>query len=148
MSDESTQLVCPACGAVNRLPLTRIAQRPNCGKCHGRLFTGQPLVLDARAFARRTDHEDIPLLVDFWAAWCAPCRMMAPQFEAAAHHLEPNMRLAKVDTEAEPELAARFGIRSIPTLVLLRHGREVARRAGALSASQIERWVLGAIPGG
>nr|WP_241093746.1 thioredoxin TrxC [Xanthomonas sp.] len=133
-------IACPHCQALNRVPASRLAAGPQCGRCHRALFVAQPLALDAGNFAAHAERSDVPLLVDFWAPWCGPCRTMAPQFEAAAAQLEPRMRLGKLDTEAQPALAARFGIRSIPTLALLLHGRELARQAGAISAAQIVRW--------
>jgi thioredoxin 2 len=139
MSD-TIHIVCPHCAAVNRIPAERIGAHPNCGKCHRPLFTGDPIPLSGASFDRHVTRSDIPLLVDFWAPWCGPCKMMAPAFEQAARELEPRMRLAKVDTEAEPALGARFAIHSIPTLALFLAGREVARQPGAMGAGDIVRW--------
>lgn len=130
-------LVCPHCAAVNRVPAARLADAPSCGKCARPLFTGHPVELDAARFDHYIGRNDIPVLVDFWAPWCAPCRQMAPAFAQAAGMLEPSVRLAKVDTEAQQALAARFGIRSIPTLVRLERGRETGRDSGALPAARI-----------
>lgn len=139
MSD-ALHVVCPHCHSINRVPATRLNQQPNCGQCHQALFVAHPVELTHINFTRHISRSDIPVLVDFWAPWCGPCKMMAPHFAQAAQLLEPNMRLAKVDTEAEQSLGAQYGIRSIPTLVLFRHGREVARQAGAMSAQDIVRW--------
>ena len=140
MSD-ALKIACPACHALNRVPAERLADAPVCGRCRQPLFAAHPLALDTGDFDRHVVEADLPVLVDFWAPWCQPCRMMAPQFEQAAAHLEPALRLAKVDTEAEPALGARFAIRSIPTLVLFHRGRELARRSGAMGAADIVRWV-------
>ncbi|HET6432739.1 thioredoxin TrxC [Dyella sp.] len=132
---------CPHCRALNRVPAERIGQHPSCGRCHQPLFGGHPVALDAATFDAVAGRGDLPVLVDFWATWCGPCIGFAPVFAAAAKELEPRMRLVKVETEANPALAQRFAIRSIPTLVLLREGREIARQSGALSAAQLRQFV-------
>ena len=137
---ESLHLVCPSCNAVNRLPSTKLAEHPVCGKCRQPLFSGHPVELNSGNLARHLQRNDIPVLVDFWAPWCGPCKTMAPQFAKAAGSLEPRFRLAKVNTEAELELGEQFGIRSIPTLILFRAGREIARLSGAMGAQDIIRW--------
>lgn len=137
---DTLHLVCPACNAINRLPADRLGQQPVCGHCRKPLFNGHPLPLNTDTFARHLGRNDIPVLVDFWAPWCGPCKMMAPWFEQAAHRLEPHFRLAKVDTEAEPTLGAQYGIRSIPTLVLFKGGKEIARQSGAMGVEDIVRW--------
>lgn len=140
MSDESIQLACPHCAAINRIDQQRVAESPRCGRCHDALFTAAPVSLTAITFDSHAVRTNLPLLVDFWAPWCGPCQSMAPQFAAAAKQLEPDMRLAKVDTEAEPALGSRYGIRSIPTLLLIQSGKELARQSGAMSADQIVQW--------
>jgi thioredoxin 2 len=140
MSDPQ-HIVCPHCNAVNRIPGARLADGPNCGKCHQPLFSAHPMVLTAANFQQHIGRSDIPILVDFWAPWCGPCKMMAPQFEQAAAQLEPRLRLAKVDTEAEQALGAQYAIRSIPTIALFHRGEEIARQPGAMGAQQIIEWV-------
>jgi thioredoxin 2 len=137
---DSLHLVCPHCNATNRIPAVRLQEAPKCGKCHNPLFGGQPLEVTAATFKKHVEHDEIPLLVDFWAPWCGPCKMMTPAFQQAAAQLEPRVRLLKVNTEAEQQLGAQFNIRSIPTLALFHKGREVARQAGAMGAADIVRW--------
>lgn len=135
------QIACPHCLAVNRLPEDKPAEKARCGKCRTALFTGHPVEADEKTFDTLVNRTDVPVVVDFWAPWCGPCRMMAPAYEQAAQQLEPGVRLVKVDTQANPGLAARYGIRSIPTLAVFKDGREVTRQAGAMPLPQLLRWI-------
>ncbi|MBT2321773.1 thioredoxin TrxC [Variovorax paradoxus] len=144
--NESLLVVCPHCHTTNRVRSAQLGSAPDCGNCHRPLFAGRSTALDEAAFDRHVARNEIPVLVDFWAPWCGPCIQMAPAYEQAAAQLEPQFRLAKVDTEAVPALGARFGIRSIPTLALFRGGREIARQAGAMGAADIVRWARAQLP--
>lgn len=136
---------CAHCGALNRVPAERLAEHPVCGRCRKSLFEGLPIELTSANFDTVAGRGDLPVLVDFWAPWCAPCRGFAPVFAEAARQFEPRLRMAKVDTDAQPQLAQRFGIRSIPTLAMFKGGRELARQAGALGAAQLRQFVEAAL---
>lgn len=136
------ELRCPHCHKRNRLPPARLADLPRCGACRSALLEGRVIELDAGNFGPMTEQAPRPVLVDFWAPWCTPCRQFAPTYAATAQGLSERYVFAKLDTEAEPALAGGLGIRSIPTLVLFRDGREVSRRSGALSGPELRRWLL------
>lgn len=139
--NQSLHLVCPHCDSVNRVPAEKLAQHPNCGKCHQPIFNGKPLELTTANFNKHIQQNEIPVLVDFWAPWCGPCKMMAPAFAQAAQMMEPRVRFSKVNTDVEQALGNQFAIRSIPTLALFIRGKEIARQPGAMGAQDIVKWV-------
>ena len=140
-SAPARHIVCPHCQGINRIPTARDARKANCGRCHQPLFTAHPVAADAKAFATHIGRNDVPVVVDFWAAWCGPCRAMAPVFERAAAEFEPHIRFLKVDTEAEPQLAAQYQIRGIPLLMMFRNGRVVAQQAGLMDDARPRAWL-------
>jgi len=135
------ELVCPSCSAVNRVPDARLTDRPSCGKCHQPLLPGKPTDLTSARFDTFINRSGLPVVVDFWATWCGPCKMMAPVFTQVANELSTRALFAKVETEAEQMLAARYGIRSIPTLAVFKNGQEIARQAGAMDGVNLKRWL-------
>jgi thioredoxin 2 len=141
VSGAGRHIVCPNCAAVNRVPTEKNASGGKCGKCKQPLFTKHAIPATATTFPKHVEQNDIPVVVDFWAEWCGPCKIMAPVYERVAAELEPEFRFLKVDTEAEPTLAAKYGIRSIPTLMLFKKGAVAAQRAGASDMLSLKNWL-------
>ena len=141
MAADATHIVCPNCASTNRVPGERDPLGAKCGKCGEPLFTGAPIPADAVLFDKQTEKSDVPVVVDFWAEWCGPCRVMSPIFHDVAREMEPDFRFLSVDTEAEPQVAARFNIRGIPSLLVFHHGKLVGQRAGVVDASTLKNWL-------
>ncbi len=138
---DKLHIVCPGCSSINSMPRDKLADHPVCGTCKQPIFYARPTELTAYNFNKHIHNDHIPVLVDFWAAWCGPCKIMAPVFEQAAVRLEPYLRVAKLDTEKEQGIAAQYNIRSIPTMIIFREGREKARQSGAVSLESLISWV-------
>ena len=147
METAAVHVPCPQCDGINRVPAERLHEHPRCGRCRNELFAGHPVMLTAANFDAHVGRSDLPMVVDFWAPWCGPCRAMAPAFEQAAQVLEPGLRLAKLNTDEAQDVAQRFNIRGIPTLILFRGGREAARHTGALAGAGLMAWIRAHVPG-
>jgi thioredoxin 2 len=140
MPDGKEHVVCPACQKINRVATEKLADQPKCGSCGVQLFQNQPVEVDPAGFERHTASNTIPVLVDVWAPWCGPCRMMGPMYERAARELEPAVRLVKLNMDNAPQIAARYGIQAVPTLMLLKAGKLIAQEAGARDSQGIVAW--------
>ena len=143
--NDKRRIICPSCDGIVGVPAGRLADDPKCPRCHTALFAGHPVALTSANFDQHVAKSDLPVVVDFWAPWCGPCRIMAPAFEEAAQRMEPGARFAKLNTDEAQDIAGRYGIRSIPTLIVFKGGREVARQPGAMGAEALVRWVSGAL---
>jgi thioredoxin 2 len=143
--NDKRRIICPSCDGIVGVPAGRLADGPKCPRCHTALFAGHPVALTSANFDQHVARSDLPVVVDFWAPWCGPCRMMAPAFAEAAQRMEPGARFAKLNTDEAQDIAGRYGIRSIPTLIVFKGGREVARQPGAMGAEALVRWVSGAL---
>lgn len=140
---EPIHVVCGQCDSVVRVPRDRTDESPQCPKCHSALFDGHPMTLRTASFDKHATRNDLPLVVDVWAPWCGPCRMMAPHFEEASRRFGARARFAKINSDEEPTLANRFGIRGIPTLIVFKDGKELARQSGAMDLGMLARWLEG-----
>lgn len=143
--DRAVIVACPHCHTLVRVPEARLQDNPNCAKCKLPVITGKPVALDAASFQTHTGRGDLPVLVDFWADWCGPCHAMSPILDRFASERKTQLQVAKVNTDENQPLSVQFGIRSIPTLILFRGGREIARRSGASDLTSLSRWVDGAL---
>ncbi|HEV7274752.1 MAG TPA: thioredoxin TrxC [Devosiaceae bacterium] len=141
MSEAVQHIICPSCGGTNRVPTGRDPRQARCGRCGTALFSGAPMAATAATFDKQISRSDVPVVVDFWADWCGPCHAMAPIYEQVARELEPRMRFLKLDTEAEPAIAGRYNIRGIPTLIVFKHGKVLAQRAGVVDATTLKGWL-------